>query len=111
MSAHTLVSARRLTGFNSEDGTKAYAVEFTGSASYDTGGSVLDVSSLFDSQCNGGICQQLGGVLQASILPTATTAAPSTLKVMLIDKDGTQESSTDDMSGTTYVAILYGKDA
>lgn len=111
MSAHTLVSSAKLAGYQPTDGTKAYAITFTGSASYDTGGSVLNLSTLFGSKCLGGITQQLGGVLQASVIPTSSTYAPATTKVMLIDKDGTEESSADDMSGTTYTAIVWGRDA
>ena len=109
MSAHTLVSAvvvgQPLTG------VKLVAGTFTGSTSYDTGGSILDLSSVFKDECRGGIVQDATtGVLQAALIPTTSTNAAATTKVMLIDKDGTQESSSDDMHTTTYSFLAWGTD-
>jgi hypothetical protein len=109
MSAHTIVSALTIaTGAGG--GLKQMAVSITGSASYDTGGSVLDLSSYFSDEVRMIHPTAQGTApLGAQYVPD-TGNAPATCKVVLIDKDGTEESSTDNMSGTVYDLIVTGTD-
>jgi hypothetical protein len=93
------------------DGIVTKLVKITGSASYDTGGSVLDLSDYFGDEVRTIMGQAQGtGALGVQYVPAASNA-PATGKLVLFDKDGTQESSTDNMSTTTYDLIAVGTDA
>jgi len=111
MTAHTVTSVYTMSTGNSVDGIVTKLVTITGSASYDTGGSILDLSDYFGDEVRALIPAVQGtGALGAQYVPAASNAA-ATGKVVLFDKDGTQETATDDMHATVYQFIAIGTDA
>jgi len=82
MSAHTIGTCyeQRVGNF---EGQKIVTGEFTGSASYDSGGSVLDLSSQFADEVRGGYITDRSGEFVGQLLPTASTNAAATTKVLV----------------------------
>jgi len=110
MSAHTVESNSTIAKIGG-DGVKQTYVQITGSASYDTGGSVLDLSDYFGDEVRAIIPATQGTTeYQLTYIPD-TGNAPSTGKVAVFDGGGTQVSSTTDLSGVTYDLIVVGTDA
>lgn len=110
MSAHTLASTLRaeVTG-----GIKKAVVTVTGSASYDTGGSTLDLSSIFTLVYGVNviaISPHASGKYNDRFIPGASYA-PSTGKIKLYDTTtdpGAEVSSTTDLSATTFTIEVTG---
>lgn len=109
MSAHALVSTKLLeTVF----GTRFALVTFTGSASYDAGGSILDLSTLFPSKVYGlaqvGVSPHGSAKFQPTFVPGASDG-PALGKVKIHDitaSSGAEASG--DLSATTFSAIVFG---
>jgi len=110
MSAHTITSVQTLAKLGG-DGAKICLVTGTLSASYDTGGSVIDLSSYFGDEVLSitGTCQ--GTTLTHLTYVPAASNAPATGKIACWDKDGTQETATDDLSAIVFQALVVGTDA
>ncbi len=64
-------------------GQKIVTGEFTGSAAYDSGGSVLDLSDYFSDEVRGGIVTDRTGEFEGYIVPTVSTNAAATTKVLV----------------------------
>jgi hypothetical protein len=109
MSAHTIVSVKELAR-NGGDGEKLSHVQITGTASYDTGGSVLDLSSYFGDEVRAIIPSTQGTTeYQLTYIPD-TGNAPATGKIAVFDGGGTQISAAVDLSGVTYDLLVSGTD-
>ena len=109
MSAHTVVSVVELAGYGG-DGVKLALVKFTGSASYDTGGSVLDLSAYFGDEVRSITVTAQGATGKVGHYVPDSGNAPATCKVV-IDDGGTQESGSAGLSGITFDALVAGTDA
>ena len=108
MSAHTLVLSYTMTGLpGSNIGAKMACGTFTGSASYDAGGSILDLSSVFASKVY--VLQASSGdaTLSCKWVPGASNGSDVN-KVFLDDDAGTEE--TGNHSGTTFQWFAVGTD-
>jgi hypothetical protein len=109
MSAHTLVST---TGGGSctpaGDGLTIASGTFTGSASYDAGGSVLDLSSIFKSKVHYCVASTNDAALSCKWVP-GTSNASDDMEVFVDDDAGTEE--TGNLSGTTFQWFAIGTDA
>ena len=91
-------------------GVKIVAGTLTGTASYDTGGSIADLSSYFGDEVRSLIVQAQGTTeYQPCFVPGASNGA-ALGKVFLADGGGTQVSSTTDLSGVTFDFIAIGTD-
>jgi hypothetical protein len=109
MSAHTLVTCVKGPSAPGGDGTTWAYGTFTGSAAYDAGGSILDLSSYFASKVYWLSCTPRGdATLNAKWVPGASNGAALN-KVFLDDNAGTEE--TLDHSGTTFDFLAIGTDA
>lgn len=108
MSAHTLVEAVQ-TG-ETLSGVKAVAGTFTGTASYDTGGSILDLSSVFSDEVRSVIALAQGTTGKVCHYVPDTGNAPAT-GALVVEDGGTQASSTDVLSGITFDFVAIGTDA
>lgn len=108
MSAHTLLTAAQ-TG-ETLSGVKAVAGTFTGSASYDTGGSILDLSGYFSDEVRSIIALAQGTVGKVCHYVPAASNAPATGE-LVVDDGGTQATAADDLSGITFDFIAIGTDA
>lgn len=108
MSAHTLVS----TLVQTLGDMKVAVVTFTGSASYDAGGSILDLSSIFPSKVQGLAQVAVSPHGSAKYQPTfirGASDAPASGKVKIHDitaSSGAEASG--DLSATTFTAIAFG---
>jgi len=109
MSAHSLVSTLQLETLF---GIKVAVVTFTGSSSYDAGGSTLDLSTLFPSKVYGaaqlGVSPHGSAKYQPAYVPAAQNA-PSSGKVKIHDitaSSGAEASG--DLSATTFTALVFG---
>ncbi len=110
MSAHTVVTAVDTAIYGGE-GVKQVSGTFTGSASYDTGGSIIDLSSYFSDEVRSLICTCQGLTkTDGTFIPGASNGA-ALGKIAMWDKDGTQEGSTDNLSTITFDFIATGTDA
>ena len=67
-------------------------------ASYDTGGSVIDMSGVFAKQCVEVIFSIGNADFSFDYMPTASTYATATGVVFIDDNAGTEASSTDNVS-------------
>jgi hypothetical protein len=83
------------------------------SASYDTGGSVIDLSGTFASKVYGAVFLVNNASFRYTFVPTSSTYAAATGKVFVDDNAGTQASSTDDHSSTpgSVIWLAWGTDA
>jgi len=108
MSAHTLVTAVQVG--ETLSGVKAVAGTFTGSASYDADGSVLDLSSVFSDEVRSIIALAQGAVGKVCHYVPAGSNAPATGE-LAVDDGGTQATAADDLSGITFDFIAIGTDA
>jgi hypothetical protein len=82
MSAHTIGTFYEQRTANFE-GQKLVSGQFTGSASYDLGGSTLDLSTAFSDECRGAWICDTAGEWVGLYVPTASTNAAATGKVMV----------------------------
>jgi hypothetical protein len=82
MSAHTIGTFYEQRTANFE-GQKLVSGQFTGSASYDLGGSTLDLSTAFADECRGAWICDTAGEWVGLYVPTASTNAAATGKVMV----------------------------
>lgn len=109
MSAHSLVSTLQLETLF---GIKVAVVTFTGSASYDAGGSILDLSTLFPSKVYGLVQAAVSPHGSAKYQPVFVRGAsdgPALGKVKIHDitaSSGAEASG--DLSATTFTAIAIG---
>ena len=110
MSAHTITSASTIAKIGG-DGVKILYVTGTLSASYDTGGSVIDLSDYFSDEVRSITATVNGLTLTHLTYVPAGSNAPATCKIACWDDDGAQEGSTDDLSGITFNALVCGTDA
>jgi hypothetical protein len=109
MSAHTLVTCVKGPSAPGGDGTTWAYGTFTGSAAYDAGGSILDLSSYFSNTVVALFATPRGdATLNAKWVPGASYGS-SLNKVFLDDNAGTEE--TLDHSGTTLDFLAIGTDA
>ena len=95
------------------DGVKLAVCSAVSTASYDTGGSTIDLSDIFASKVYGATFLVNNAAFRYVFVPTATTYAAATGKVFVDDNAGAQASSTDDLSTTpgTVVFLAWGTDA
>lgn len=108
MSAHTLVTGVQVG--ETLSGVKVIAGTFTGTASYDTGGSIFDLSTKFGDEVRSIIALAQGTTGKVChFVPGASNGAA--LGKLVVDDGGTQASSTDDLSGITFDYIAIGTDA
>jgi hypothetical protein len=107
MSAHTVGTGLTL-GKNGGDGEKIVRVPVTGSASYDTGGSTADFSSIFGDEVNLVSGKALGTTGYEVQMDSAGAAA--TRKLVVFTSNGTQVSGSTDLSGVTFQLIVVGTD-
>lgn len=109
MSAHSLVSTLQVETIL---GIKMALVTFTGSASYDAGGSLLDLSSVFPSKVYGLAQTAVSPHGSAKYQPTFVRGAsdgPALGKVKIHDitaSSGAEASG--DLSATTFTALVFG---
>lgn len=113
MSAHTVSSTALRSEVN--NGVKTVVVEVTGTASYDTGGSVADLSSHFSSKVYGAkllaVSPHASGKYRPSFIPGSSYAV-ATGKVKLYDitaNPGAEVTSTTDLSATTFTFEVTGR--
>ncbi len=95
------------------DGLAMAAGTAVPTASYDTGGSVIDMSAIFKKTCRA-IQFSFGNAdFRFDFVPTATTFATATGVVFIDDNAGTEASSSDNVAasvtGCSWVA--WGTDA
>jgi hypothetical protein len=116
MSAHTVVAikgSRNLAG-----AMKMVAITFTGSASYDAGGSAIDLSTSGVLGVDGfatvyGVAQigcsaSTSGKYRLTFLPAASDAA-ATGKIYITDiEQATPAEVSGNLSTTTFRVIVYG---
>lgn len=109
MSAHTLAS----TVMNEIlFGMKVALVTVTGSASYDAGGSILDLSTIFPSKVYGAVQAAVSphgsAKYQLAFVPGASQG-PALGKIKIIDAttDPGAEASGD-LSATTFTLVVFG---
>lgn len=109
MSAHGTATQVKyaLTGTGG-DGLKCVMFTFTGSASYDAGGSVLDVSGLFGGYCY--MIQVAAGANDyvCNFVP-GTSYATTDCLIRIDDVSGGAEASGS-LAGVTFYAIAWGTD-
>jgi hypothetical protein len=108
MSAHTKGSTYDASVF-SKDGIKVVYGQFTGSAAYDAGGSVLDLSGEFSDEVRTIIVQPQGTTEYQPCYVPDTGNAPATCKVFLADGGGTEVSGS--LAAVTFDFIAVGTDA
>ncbi len=84
-----------------------------GTASYDTTGSVIDMSSIFKSKCHAMIAYVDAEAIRLLFVPTASTYAAATGKIFKDDNAGTEATAVDDLSSTCATThwIAWGTDA
>ncbi len=82
MSAHTIVTETEVCPSFAPSGVKTVSGTFTGSASYDAGGSVLDMSDSYSDECRDLIATDEAGKYLA-IYDNATSNAAATGKVIV----------------------------
>lgn len=111
MSAHTLAST--VDTSLALGGLKVATITVTGSASYDAGGSTLDLSTIFPSKCYGlsqtGVSPHGSAKYQPTYVPAAANA-PATGKVKIHDitaSSGAEASG--DLSATTFTFLALGQ--
>ena len=113
MSAHTLGSTSwEMPAPSGGSGIKVISGTGTCTASYDTGGSTFDLSSLFASKVYYCSVNIDNASFRAQWVP-GTSNASSDMKIFVDDNAGTQASSTDDLSTTpgTFEWFAIGTDA
>jgi hypothetical protein len=84
----------------------------TGTGSYDTNGSVIDMSDIFKTACYSMELYVDDADIRLTFVPKATTYATATGLVFKDDNAGTEATAADDLSttcGTTHW-IAYGTD-
>ena len=84
----------------------------TGTASYDTGGSVIDMSDIFKSQCLGMFAYVNDADIRLIFVPKATTYAAATGLIFKDDSAGTEATAADVLSTTCATThwIAWGTD-
>lgn len=115
MSAHTLGTCYEMVGANF-GGIKQVAGTFTGTASYDSGGSVLNLSTVFSDECRGGFAWDKAGEFSAIIVPTASTNLAATTKALVRgiswdDVTLAHNATCFDAAGTTDSAAVWTQPA
>lgn len=109
MSAHTLVTTYYTGSLApNADGLTVACGTFTGSASYDAGGSVLDLSSIFKSKVHWAMASTNNADYSAKWVPAAADAAAT--GKFFIDNDAGTESSGD-LHTITFQWFAIGTDA
>ena len=88
------------------DGIKFAVGTATSTASYDTNGSVIDLSDVFASKVYGATFLVNNAAFRYVFVPTATTYAAATGKVFIDDNAGTEEGATTDLS-TTPGSVVF----
>ena len=111
MSAHTLVSYPVVEALL---GMKKAVITITGTASYDTGGSTLDLSSLFPSKVYGlreiAVSPHGSAKYKLSFVP-GSSYDPATGKIKIHDvtaASGAEVTSTTDLHATTWTLEVTG---
>jgi hypothetical protein len=109
MSAMTVVSAVEHL-YAQGGGEKEYEINATGSASYDDGGSLLDLSAYFNDEVRS-IEVKAQGLTQftGQYIPD-TGNAPATGKIAIFTA-GTQATAADNHATTTFNITVKGTDA
>ena len=84
-----------------------------GCDSYDTNGSVIDMSDIFKSKCLAMEAYVDDATIRLTFVPTASTYAAATGKLFKDDNNGTEATSTDDLSTSCAVThwIAWGTDS
>jgi len=109
MSAHSLVSSPQIETFL---GIKVALVTFTGSASYDAGGSLLDLSTIFPSRVYGLVQMAVsphGSAKYQPVFVRGLSDGPALGMVKIHDitaSSGAEASG--DLSATTFTALVFG---
>jgi len=112
MSAHTSATlVKSIPPAAGGDGLKTVMGTFTGSASYDSGGSVLDVSGLFGSKVYDIQVSPGNADMLCNFVP-GTSYATTDCKIRMDDVSGGAEASGD-LSSTpgTFYFVALGTDA
>jgi hypothetical protein len=110
MGAFTLVSSKVLAKYNPESGCKLLLVNATGPASYDDGGSVINLSTVAGSQVLSvtGTAQGTTGKVVHYVPDTGN--APATAK-LVVDDGGTQETASANLSAVKFDLLVVCTDA
>lgn len=94
---------------------KTALVTVAGTASYDTGGSIVDLSSVFPSKVYSvdvvAVSAAASSKYRGSFIPGASSG-PALGKIKFNDitaASGAEVSSTTDLSGTTFTLLVHGK--
>ena len=84
-----------------------------GTGSYDSTGSVIDMSSIFKSKCHALEAWVDDEAIRLLFVPTASTYAAATGKIFKYDNAGTEATAVDDLSSTCATThwIAWGTDA
>ncbi len=95
------------------DGVKFAMGTAKGTASYDTGGSVIDLSSIFKSTVYAFEAWVDDADIRLLFVPTASTYAAATGKIFKDDNAGTEATSADNLSTTCAVThwVAWGTDS
>ena len=108
MSAFTVGTLKEYSP-SSTAGGKIVTGLLTGTASYDTGGSVVDLSSYFNGAIGAVVVMAEGATDYDCQYVPASSRATATGKIF-VHEAGTQSSSTDDLSGVTFSIVVQGTD-
>ena len=109
MGAFTVVTAERTTA-GAGDGLEQFYVEATGPASYDSGGSIVDLSSYCKNKVyNVDVTVHGTALYHGTFVPGASNGA-ALGKIKLFVAAGTSEPSGN-LSGVTYGLTVTGDDA
>ena len=92
------------------DGLKYASFKLTGPTSYDTGGSVADLSSIFSGTVRGMTISTESVAHRAQYVYVATYSTSP--KIIVDDNAGTQIASTTDLSSTpgAFYCVAWGTD-
>lgn len=106
MSAFTITSNKQVTNY-STDGVSMHNVRATGPSSYDTGGSVIDLSVIAGGnpiRTIIGLCEGTTGRVCHYVPDTSDAAATCKL---VVDDGGTQISGSTDLSAVVFDLIVF----
>ena len=116
MTVHTLVITKSLG--NNLSGIKQIRGTFTGSASYDTGGSLLVLSvaptsytAKFANTADVLYGSEPSGTYSCVFVPGASNGAALGKVLCIVIATGAEVASTFDLSGTTFSFLAVGADA
>jgi len=111
MGAFTVGAAKTVAAYSPTSGTKLVQVQLTGPASYDTGGSVVNLGTVAGKEVLSISVKAQGAVAyQAQYVPAANNA-PATGKLFVADGGGTQITSETALNTIKFDALIVCTDA